>query len=109
MALDDELVGRVRAVIANQSGVTEKRMFGGLTWLVHGHMAVVALNGGGLMVRVDRANHEAMLEPGTATMMMRGRPLRGWITVAEQACATRSDLTTWVQRGLAYALTLPDR
>ena len=110
MAFDDELAGRVRAVIADQSGVTEKRMFGGLTWLVHGHMAVVALNGGGLMVRVDRADHEAMLaEPGTATMMMRGRPLRGWITVAEHACATRSDLATWVRRGLAYALTLPDR
>jgi TfoX/Sxy family transcriptional regulator of competence genes len=110
MAFDEELAGRVRQVIADQSGVTEKRMFGGLAWLVHGHMAVVALNGGGLMVRVARADHEAMLaEPGAATMVMRGRPLRGWITVAKHACATRSDLATWTRRGLTYALTLPAR
>jgi TfoX/Sxy family transcriptional regulator of competence genes len=110
MAFDEELAGRVREIIGDQSGVTEKRMFGGLAWLVHGHMAVVALNGGGLMVRVARAEHETMLaEPGAATMVMRGRPLRGWITVAEQACATRSDLATWVRRGLTYALTLPGR
>jgi TfoX/Sxy family transcriptional regulator of competence genes len=100
----------VREIVAEQSGATEQRMFGGLAWLVHGQMAVVALNGGGLMVRVARPDHEAMLaEPGAATMMMRGRPLRGWITVAEQACATHPDLTTWVRRGLTYALTLPTR
>jgi TfoX/Sxy family transcriptional regulator of competence genes len=110
MAFDEELAGRVREIIADQSGVTEKRMFGGLAWLVHGHMAVAALNGGGLMVRVARAEHEAMLaEPGAATMVMHGRPLRGWITVAEQARATRSDLATWVRRGLTYALILPGR
>ncbi|MEN3308134.1 MAG: hypothetical protein V7603_4336 [Micromonosporaceae bacterium] len=60
MAFDEELAGRVREIIADQSGVVEKRMFGGLAWLVHGHIAVVALNGGGLMVRVVRAEHEAM-------------------------------------------------
>jgi TfoX/Sxy family transcriptional regulator of competence genes len=110
MAFDEELAGRVREIIADQSGVTEKRMFGGLAWLVHGHIAVVALNGGDLMVRVARAEHEAMLaEPGAATMVMHGRPLRGWITVAEQACVTRSDLATWVRRGLTYAATLPGR
>ena len=85
-------------------------MFGGLAWLVHGHMAVVALNSASLMVRVARADHDAMLaEPGAATMVMRGRPLRGWITVAEQVRATPTDLTTWVRRGLTYALTLPAR
>jgi len=50
-----------------------------------------------------------LAEPGAATMTMRGRPLRGWITVAEHACATRSDLITCVRRGLTYALTLPTR
>jgi TfoX/Sxy family transcriptional regulator of competence genes len=110
MAFDEELAGRVREALGDQSGVTEKRMFGGLAWLVHGHMAVVALNGGGLMVRVARADHEAMLtDLGAATMVMRGRPLRGWITVAGHACATRPDLATWVRRGLTYALTLPGR
>jgi hypothetical protein len=108
MAFDEELAGRVRELIADQSGETEKRMFGGLAWLVHGHMAVVALNRGGLMVRVARADHEAMLaEPGAATMVMRGRPLLGWIRVAEPTYATRSDLATWVLRGLNHALTLP--
>ena len=110
MAFVKVLDDRVREVLTDQSGVTEKRMFGGLAWLVYGQMAVVALHGGGLMVRVARADHEAMLaEPGTATMVMRGRPLRGWITVAEQVCATRPDLATWVRRGLTYALTLPGR
>jgi TfoX/Sxy family transcriptional regulator of competence genes len=110
MAFDEELADWVREVIADQPGVTEKRMFGGLAWLVHGHMAVVALHGGGLMVRVAPADHEAMLtEPGATTMVMRGRPLRGWITVADHACATPPDLATWVRRGLTCALRLPGR
>ena len=108
MAFDEVLAGRVREVIADRPGVAEQRMFGGLAWLAHGRLAVVARNGGGLMVRVDRADHDAMLaEPGTATMVMRGRPLRGWITVTGQACATRAALATWVRRGLDHASTLP--
>ncbi|WP_433606761.1 TfoX/Sxy family protein [Dactylosporangium sp. CA-139114] len=108
MAFDEHLAARVRKIVTEQPGVTEQRMFGGLAWLVHGHIAVVARHDGGLMVRVARPDHEAMLaEPGAATTTMRGRPLRGWITVAEHACATRSDLTTWVRRGLTHALTLP--
>lgn len=110
MGFDKKLADRVREVIGDQPGVTEKRMFGGLAWLVHGHMAVAALNGGGLMVRVARDDHQEMLaEPGAATMVMGGRPLPGWITVAEQGSATRSDLATWVRRGLTYTLTLSGR
>jgi len=108
MAFDEELAGRVRDVLAEQSDGPQKRMFGGLAWLVHGHIAVVARGGGGLMVA--RADHAAIVtEPGTATMMMRGRLSTGWTTAAEHACATRPDLATWVRRRRTYALTSPGR
>lgn len=108
MPYDEGLASRVRDILGDRPGVTQIRMFGGLAWLVYGNMAVVVRGEGGLLVRVDPADHDAMLaEAGTAAMVMRGRQMRGWITVTPQACATPSDLATWVQRGLAYALTLP--
>lgn len=108
MAYDEILAGRVRDLLGDQPAVTEWRMFGGLAWLVFGNMTVVVRGKGGLLVRVDPADHDTMLaEAGTATMVMRGRPMRGWITVAPEACATPSDLAIWVERGLAHALTLP--
>jgi len=107
MAHDQELAGRVGDLLGDRPDVKQVRMFGGLAWLVNGNMAVVVRGKGGLLVRVDPAEHDTMLEePGTATMVMRGRPMRGWITVTPEACATRSDLATWVGRGIAYALTL---
>ncbi len=81
---------------------------GGLAWLVDGNMAVVVRGQGGLLVRVDPAEHDGLLaERGTATMVMRGRPLQGWITVAADACATPATTTPRVRRGLAYARTVP--
>lgn len=108
MAYDEELAGQVRDLVGDRPGVTQVRMFGGLAWLVYGNMAVVVRGNGGLLVRVDPADHDTMLAAaGTATMVMRGRQMRGWITVTPQACATPSDLATWVQRGLTHASTLP--
>ena len=108
MAYDEDLAGQVDDLLADRPGVTQVRMFGGLAWLVHGNMAVVVRGKGGLMVRVDPADHDEMLaEEGTAPMVMRGCPMRGWITVTAQVCATPENLASWVQRGLSYALTLP--
>jgi TfoX/Sxy family transcriptional regulator of competence genes len=105
---DEEVARRVGDLLGDRPDVKQVRMFGGLAWLVNGNMAVVVRGQGGLLVRIDPAEHDAMLEQaGTGTMVMRGRPMRGWITVTPQACATRSGLATWVRRGLTYALTLP--
>ncbi|MEO3829649.1 TfoX/Sxy family protein [Actinomadura sp. B10D3] len=110
MSYDEELAGRVRDILQDRPGLTQKRMFGGIAWLVDGNMSVVVRSKGDLMVRVSPDDHDAMLaEPGTATMIMRDRPLRGWITVAPDACATPAALNTWVERALAYAATLPPK
>jgi TfoX/Sxy family transcriptional regulator of competence genes len=108
MAYDEKLAAQVEAILADRPGLTQKRMFGGIAWLVNGNMSVVVQSGGALMVRVARADHDALLaEPGTATMVMRGRPLRGWITIAPEARADQAALDAWVERALTYAHTLP--
>jgi TfoX/Sxy family transcriptional regulator of competence genes len=107
---DEKLADRVQDILRDRHGLTQKRMFGGIAWLVHGNMSVVVRSEGDLMVRVAPGDHDAMLaEPGTATMVMRGHPLRGWITVTPEACATPPALTTWVERALTYAATLPPK
>lgn len=110
MAYDEELAEQVRALLDGRPEVTEVRMFGGLAWLANGNMAVAVRRQGGLLVRTDPADTETMLdEPGTDTMVMRGREMRGWITVAPQACTAHEDLARWTERGLSYALTLPPK
>ncbi len=108
VSYDEELAERVEDLLGARRDATPKRMFGGIAWLVNGNMAVVVRGRGGLMVRVSPDDHDAMLaEPGTTTTVMRGYPMRGWITVAPDACSTPSDVAAWVDRGLAFALTLP--
>ena len=110
MAYDTALADRVQAIIGDRPEVSQRRMFGGLAWLVNGHMAVVVRAAGGLMVRVDPAEHDTPLaEEGADTMVMRGRPMRGWITVDPEVCASKARLVEWVRRGLAYAATLPPK
>lgn len=106
MAYDEALAARIEDILTDHPGVTQRRMFGGLAWLLHGNMAVVARNDGDLMIRVGPAAYEAMLtEPGATTALMRNRPMRGWITVTAQT----PNLPTWVNRGLTYAQTLPPK
>lgn len=108
VAYDESLASRVGDLTGDQPGVTQQKMFGGVAWLVHGNMAVAVRSSGGLLVRVDPADHDALLaEAGAATMVMRGRPMRGWITVAPDVCAAPAVLATWVRRGLTYARSLP--
>ena len=109
MAYDVELAERVRAVVAAEPALTEKRMFGGLAFLVHGHMAVAASSQGGLLLRVDPAEADSLLGPSVTRFVMRGRELTGWLDVAPAAVATDEALRSWVAHGLAYARSLPPK
>ncbi len=104
MAYDEDLAGRVRALLAREPDVTERRMFGGLAFLVGGAMAVAAGGQGGLMVRVDPEEAEALLGgPHVGPVEMRGRPVRGWLRVGADAIRSRAELEAGVARGVAFA------
>lgn len=110
MAYDEELADRVRELLAERADVTYQRMFGGLGCMVGGNMAVAIRGQGGLLVRVDPAAHGALLaEPGADTMVMRGKAMKGWMTVTPEVCAADEALATWVARGVAYAESLPPK
>src|SRR3954468_16613558 len=85
MAYEEDLSERVREILASEEGLTEKRMFGGLAFLLDGHMAVAASSRGGIMVRVaPRREDELLTRPGVEPMIMRGRPMTGWLRVARE-------------------------
>ena len=108
MAYDEVLAQRIRDVVADQPGVTEKRMFGGLAFLVHGNMAVSASSQGGLLLRIDPADAESLTRhPHVTRFRMRGRDMDGWLRVGEEAVELDDDLRAWVDRGLGYARSLP--
>lgn len=108
MAYDPVLADRIRDLLAAEPDVTEKKMFGGLAFLVDGNMAVAASGQGGVLVRVDPEEHERLLARTKAEpMIMRGSPTRGWLRVAPEHLARRSQLASWVDRGVEYARTLP--
>jgi TfoX/Sxy family transcriptional regulator of competence genes len=108
MAYDEALADRIREIAEGESGVTEKRMFGGLAFLVGGNMAVAASSEGGLMLRVDPAESEALTaHEHVRRMVMRGREMDGWLRVDTVALRDDADLRGWVERGLAYARSLP--
>jgi TfoX/Sxy family transcriptional regulator of competence genes len=110
MAYDEDLANRIRELIAADSDMTEKRMFGGLAFLVGGHMSVTASREGGLMVRFDPDDTEALLaEPHTRPFEMRGRALEGWLRVDREGLHTKRQLEPWVKRGVAYARSLPPK
>ena len=108
MAYDEGLAARVRDLVAGEP-VVEKKMFGGLAFLVGGNMSVAASGQGGLMVRVDPAQTEELVrEPGVEVVEMRGRSMPGWLRVSASAVDDAA-LKTWVDRGVAYARTLPPK
>lgn len=110
MAYDEDLANRIRELIASESGVTEQRMFGGLAFLLGGHMAVAASGQGGLLVRVDPDDTEALVaKPHASIMVMRGREMRGWLRVDAEGVRTKRQLEPWVRRGTAYARSLPPK
>jgi TfoX/Sxy family transcriptional regulator of competence genes len=108
MAYDEELAGRIRGLVAGEAGLTEKRMFGGLAFLVGGNMAVAASGQGGMMVRVDPDESETLLATTNARLVeMRGRQMRGWMRVDLPDVRTERQLANWVGLGVAYARALP--
>jgi len=108
MAYDEELAARIRARVGDEPGLTEKRMFGGLAFLVGGNMAVAASGQGGLLVRVDPAESDALVAGSNARPMeMRGREMAGWLRVDAADVSADDELAKWVDRGTAYAGSLP--
>ena len=108
MAYDEDLAERVRGIVAGEPGLTEKRMFGGLAFLIGGNMSVSASGQGGLMVRVDpHETEELVAQPHASRMVMRGREMDGWLRVADEGIRTKRELEPWVRRGVAYARSLP--
>ena len=108
MAYDEELAGRIRDLVAGEPGLTEQKMFGGLAFLIGGNMAVAASGQGGLLVRVDPDESDALVETtGAEAMVMRGREMRGWLRVEAADVGTEDDLAAWVERGASYARSLP--
>lgn len=107
MAYDEELADRLREALGAEPGVGEKRMFGGLAFLVEGHMAVAASGRGGLMVRVDPATSEELVDGVLVDrVVMRGREMDGWLRVASAAVDDDEALREWVVRGVAAARAL---
>jgi TfoX/Sxy family transcriptional regulator of competence genes len=110
MAYDEDLANRIRELIARDPDVTEKRMFGGLAFLIGGHMAVAASREGGIMVRIDPDQTDTLLaKPHTRPFEMRGRELDGWLRVDPEGLQTKRQLEPWVKRGVAHARALPPK
>ena len=108
MAYDDGLVNRIRELVGDHSALSEKKMFGGLAFLVGGNMAIAASGQGGILVRCDPAQSESIVNKSDAeTAVMRGRPMDGWLRVAEKHVQNRRQLSKWVKLGVDYAGTLP--
>jgi TfoX/Sxy family transcriptional regulator of competence genes len=110
MAYDEELAGRIRTLLGERPGLTEKKMFGGLAFLIGGNMAIAASGEGGILVRVDPAESDQLVASTPAeTMEMRGRQMAGWLRVDTAAVAADAALAQWVERGAAYAASLPSK
>lgn len=108
MAYDVELADRVRPIVDTEPGLAEKRMFGGLAFLVRGNLAVSVSSRGGLLLRVDPAETASLVrEPHVGRFVMRGREMDGWLHLGTAAVETHEDLSRWVNRGVAYARSLP--
>jgi TfoX/Sxy family transcriptional regulator of competence genes len=108
VAYDEELADRIRELVADEPALTEQKMFGGLAFLIGGNMAVAASGQGGLLVRVDPAESDALVESTPARFFeMRGREMPGWLRVDSEDVRTKKDLAAWVKRGASFARTLP--
>jgi TfoX/Sxy family transcriptional regulator of competence genes len=108
MAYDEELAARIRDLVGDEADLTEKKMFGGLAFLVGGNMAIAASGHGGLLVRVDPEESTKLVTTTPARLMeMRGREMKGWLRVDASDVRTKRQLSTWVRRGVGFARSLP--
>lgn len=110
MNANELITDRVRALLATDSRVEEKKMFGGLGFMVEGNLAVAASRRGGLLVRTDPDDAEEVeSRPGVEPMESTGRRMPGWYFVAPEALASEDDVGAWVDRALAFVATLPPK
>jgi TfoX/Sxy family transcriptional regulator of competence genes len=110
VAYDEELADRIRELLGDEVDLTEKKMFGGLAFLIGGNMAVAASGQGGVLVRVDPARSESLVTSTNASFMeMRGRQMAGWLRVDADDVRTRRQLAKWVGLGVTYARSLPGK
>jgi TfoX/Sxy family transcriptional regulator of competence genes len=108
VAYDEDLADRIRELIAGEDSVSEQKMFGGLAFLISGNMAIAASGGGGVLVRADPAESDAIVTKTNASpMVMRGKEMRGWLRVGEADVRTKRQLAKWVGIGTSYARSLP--
>ena len=108
VAYDEELADRIRDLLGAESGLTEKKMFGGLAFLLGGNMAVAASGRGGVLVRIDPAQSDRLVATTNARLMeMRGRRMKGWLRVDPDDVRTERQLAKWVKLGATYARSLP--
>ena len=110
MAYDEALADRIRALLADEPGIVEKKMFGGLAFLVGGNMSVSASGQGGLLLRCEPAETADLVEePHAGSFVMRGRAMEGWLRVDADGVRSDKDLAKWVNRGVGYARSLPPK
>jgi TfoX/Sxy family transcriptional regulator of competence genes len=110
VAYDEDLAERIRALIGSEQSLTEKKMFGGLAFLIGGNMAIAASGEGGILVRVDPQETDRLVSTSKAHIAeMRGRQMDGWLRVATEDVRTKPQLARWVTIGTAYARSLPPK
>ena len=110
MGYDEALAERIRAVIGDRPDVSEKRMFGGLAFLINGNMAAAASGEGGLLLRTDPdSTRELLTHPHARPCVMRGRAMQGWIRVEDAGVTTLAEAKPWISIGVAYAESLPPK
>ena len=110
MAYDEDLAARIRDLIGPDPELTEKKMFGGLAFLIRGHMAISASGQGGALVHVDSERSTGLLAASRATTaVMQGREMPGWLRVGPEDLASDDDLSRWVEIGIGHARSLPPK
>jgi TfoX/Sxy family transcriptional regulator of competence genes len=110
VAYDQDLAERIRRLIGGDPDLTERKMFGGLAFLISGNMAIAASGQGGAMVRVDPQQSDALVATTQASLVeMRGRAMPGWLRVSSSDLRTDDELSPWVERGIGYARSLPPK
>ena len=110
MAYDEDLANRIRELIASEDGYTEQKMFGGIGFMIDGHMALGVSGQGGLMIHCSKEETEALLaKPGARPFEMRGREMKGWLRVDAESVSTKRALEPWVMQSVAFARALPPK
>jgi TfoX/Sxy family transcriptional regulator of competence genes len=110
VAYDEDLADRIRELVSGQANLTEKKMFGGLAFLIGGHMAISASGRGGVLVRVDPRDTDKLVSSSSAQIaVMQGRQMDRWLRVDAEDVRTKAQLSKWLTIGTAYARSLPPK